>query len=147
MGSTETRPSPMDWSLCPLWRARENLERLGASCGPSPVVTGSVRGISSGRSAIRPLVPVSLRLGIRRLRGQDATPLDHTVIKPEFARRMGVQDRLAANEREHGGPARSARDAHARAMASGLIPYALEVADKTAAAFGVEPVIPSSIAG
>jgi asparagine synthase (glutamine-hydrolysing) len=92
--------------------------------------------------AIRPLVPVSLRLGIRRLRGQDATTLDHTVIKPEFARRMGVQDRLAAHERVHGGPARSARDAHARAMASGLIPYALEVADKTAAAFGLEARYP-----
>jgi asparagine synthase (glutamine-hydrolysing) len=88
--------------------------------------------------AIQPLVPVSLRLGIKRLRGQDATALDHTVIRPEFARRMGVKDRLAANEREHGSPARSARDAHARAMTSGLVPYALEVADKAAAAFGIE---------
>ena len=91
---------------------------------------------------VQPLIPVSLRVGVRRLRGRDATYLDHTIIKPEFAKRTGVEERLAANEREQARPAQSAREAHARAMRSGLIPYALEVADKTSAAFGVEARYP-----
>ena len=37
---------------------------------------------------------------------------------------------------------RTAREAHARAMRAALIPYALEMADKAAAAFGVEPRYP-----
>jgi asparagine synthase (glutamine-hydrolysing) len=49
---------------------------------------------------------------------------------------------MEAFEREQGRPARSAREAHGHAMQSGLIPYALELADKAAAAFGVDPRYP-----
>jgi asparagine synthase (glutamine-hydrolysing) len=92
--------------------------------------------------AIHPLIPASVRQSIRRLRRRGGAPLEHTVIKPEFAKRMGVVERMAAIERAQGQPARTAREAHARAMKSGLVPYALELADKAAAAFGVEPRYP-----
>ena len=92
--------------------------------------------------AIHPLLPVPLRQRVRRLRGRDVVSLAPTVIRPEFASRMGVVERLAAAEREEGRPVRSAREAHARAMRSGLIPHALEMADRAAAAFGVEPRYP-----
>ena len=93
--------------------------------------------------AAQPLVPVSLRHAWRRLRRRrDSACLAGTVIRPEFARRTGVTERIEAHERGQSDPTGSARDAHARGMASGLIPYALEMADKTAAAFGVEPRYP-----
>ena len=91
---------------------------------------------------LRPLVPSSLRRLGRRLRGQEPAYLSHTVIRPEFARRMGVHDRVEAAERLHERPLGSAREAHRRGMESALIPYALEMADKAAAAFGVEPRYP-----
>jgi asparagine synthase (glutamine-hydrolysing) len=55
---------------------------------------------------------------------------------------MGVVERVDAFDRRQDRPVRSAREAHCRAMQSGLIPYALELADKAAAAFGVEPRYP-----
>jgi asparagine synthase (glutamine-hydrolysing) len=92
--------------------------------------------------ALQPLVPPALRHSVRRLRRGEQGRLAGTVIRPEFARRMGIEDRLETLERRErpgGGPT---RQVHADAMQSGLIPYALEVADKAAAAFGVEPRYP-----
>lgn len=94
------------------------------------------------RFAIQPLVPVSLRQGVRRLRRRGAERLAGTVIKPEFARRMGVIERLEASDREEERALRSARESHCRGMQSGLIPYVLELTDKAAAGFGVEPRYP-----
>ena len=92
--------------------------------------------------AIEPLVPVALRQRFGRLRGQKPRWLAQSIIRPEFSRRMGVVDRLEAHERAQGRGGRSARAQHCQAMQSGLIPYALELADKAAAAFGVEPRYP-----
>jgi len=92
--------------------------------------------------AVRPLVPNAFRHGVRRLRRRGPAFLVDTVVKPEFARQMGLADRVEAYERTQEGPAASARGAHGRAMRSGLIPYALELADKAAAAFAVEPRYP-----
>jgi asparagine synthase (glutamine-hydrolysing) len=92
--------------------------------------------------AIQPLVPPSLRQRVRRLRRRQPACLARTAIKPEFARRMGVVERVDAFDRKQERPVRSAREAHCRAMQSALIPYALELADKAAAAFGVEPRYP-----
>jgi asparagine synthase (glutamine-hydrolysing) len=96
------------------------------------------------RFGLEPLVPGAARAAIRRVRGADRHPLlAGSVIKPEFARRVGVAERLEAVERRGDRMARSAREEHRRALAgSGLIPYVLEMADKAAAAFGVEPRYP-----
>jgi asparagine synthase (glutamine-hydrolysing) len=130
------------------------LERLAALARTGRVVTlgreshalsrrhGAGVGDLLWRFAIQPLVPVSLRQGARRLRRGEPAWATHTLIRPEFAHRMGVAERMEAAEREQGRPARSAREAHGRAMQSGLIPYVLELADKAAAAFGVDPRYP-----
>jgi asparagine synthase (glutamine-hydrolysing) len=55
---------------------------------------------------------------------------------------MGISDRVEAFQRQQERPGSSARETHARALKSGLIPYALELADKAAGAFGVEPRYP-----
>ena len=125
-----------------------------------PALARSGRGITLGRELLAlsrrhgvgvrhllwqyvldPVIPGSLRRGLRYL-GREPDRLADSVIRPDFARRMGVVDRLEALEslqRRSGG---SARQAHAAAMESGLIPYALELADKAAAGFGVEPRYP-----
>jgi asparagine synthase (glutamine-hydrolysing) len=89
-----------------------------------------------------PLVPAALRHGVRRLRGGGGPTLAHSIIRPEFASRTGALDRLEAFQREQDRPFRSTREVHRRAMTSGLVPYALELADKAAGAFGVEPRYP-----
>jgi len=94
------------------------------------------------RFAIEPLVPAALRHGMRRLRGLGRLGLGQSIIRPEFARRTGVLDRLEAFQRRHERPLRSAREVHRDAMMSGLVPYALELADKAASVFGVEPRYP-----
>jgi len=130
------------------------LERLVALARTGKVATlaGEVRALSQRHSigvsgllrqfVLQPLVPGSLRKGLRRLRGREPAWSSDSIIRPEFARRMGLAERVEAFDREHGASARSPREAHWRGMKSGLIPYALELADKAAAAFGVEPRYP-----
>lgn len=94
------------------------------------------------RFALQPLIPPAFRQATRRVRRRRPACLAHTAIRPEFARRMGIVERVDAFDRKQERPVRSAREAHGRAMQSGLIPYALELADKAAAAFDVEPRYP-----
>ena len=101
-------------------------------------------GVSSllWRLAAQPLMPFSMRRAVRRLRRREPAWQAQSIIRPEFARRTGVAERMEAFEQGHARPAGSPRAAHRRAMESGLIPYTLEVADKAAAAFGLEPRYP-----
>lgn len=95
------------------------------------------------RFGVQPLIPESLHRVTGFIRGRKAPAwMASTVMKPEFARRVGIVERVEASERKRRQPARSAREAHWRGMSSGLMPYALETADKAAAAFGVEPRYP-----
>ncbi len=91
---------------------------------------------------VEPLVPAALRHGVRRLRGVGSPDLAHSIIRPDFARRTGALDRLEAFQQQQERPLSSTRQVHRSAMTSGLIPYALELADKAAGAFGVEPRYP-----
>lgn len=92
---------------------------------------------------VRPLVPMSVRRGVRRLRRQDPFAwMAEAAIRPEFARRVGIQERMEASESEDRRPAGSAREAHRRSMNSALLQHALELADNAAAAFGLEPRYP-----
>lgn len=75
-----------------------------------------------------------------RTRFQPAVPAD-SLVASDFARRVGLADRLEALP-ENGPPPRTAREAHARGITSGLVPYVLEMADKAAAGFGLEPRYP-----
>jgi asparagine synthase (glutamine-hydrolysing) len=92
---------------------------------------------------IQPLLPAAVQAAGRRLRGVSPAPsLADSVIKAEFGRRVGIAERAGASERQQRRPARSAREAHQRGLASGLIPYVLEMADKAASAFALEPRYP-----
>jgi asparagine synthase (glutamine-hydrolysing) len=104
---------------------------------------GAGAGSLLRRFVLQPLVPARSRHVWRRLGGQrEAACLAGTVIRPEFARQMRIVDRMETFELEQGTEPFSPRAVHCRAMRSGLIPYALEMANKAAAAFGVEPRYP-----
>ena len=87
----------------------------------------------------QPLVPLSWRRAVRRLWRREPAWRAQSIIRPEFAQRTGVAERMEAFEQGHAG---SSRAAHRRAMESGRIPYLLETTDKAAAAFGIEPRYP-----
>jgi asparagine synthase (glutamine-hydrolysing) len=90
-----------------------------------------------------PLVPEYARGLWRILRGHPAPRgVAHSVIKPDFARRIGLTERTHALLKHAAGPARTSREQHWGGLRSGLFPYALELADKAAAAFAVEPRYP-----
>jgi asparagine synthase (glutamine-hydrolysing) len=61
------------------------------------------------------------------------------IIRPDFARRVGLAARVSSLRPQSARPAVSARDDHARRLDAGIIPYSLEVVGRTAAAFGIEP--------
>jgi asparagine synthase (glutamine-hydrolysing) len=92
--------------------------------------------------ALRPLVPEAAAHWMRRVRRQGAPCLAQSVIRPDFARQTAVAERAQTRDRSRAVDTGSPRAAHWRAMTSGLIPYTLELADKAAAAFGVEPRYP-----
>jgi asparagine synthase (glutamine-hydrolysing) len=71
-------------------------------------------------------------------RGYSAWEAD-TIINPDFARRVGLEDRLKSMEIREWSLARTLKEEHSRTLNSGNIPAALERYDKAAAAFAVEP--------
>lgn len=92
---------------------------------------------------LRPLAPDPAVWLWRTLRGQ-RPPLapPGTTINPELARRVGLAERSRARWVREGVPQRSARADHVHGLTSPLIPYVLELADKAAAAFALEPRYP-----
>jgi asparagine synthase (glutamine-hydrolysing) len=92
---------------------------------------------------LRPLVPERAQRIWRTVRrGHPRPGALNTVIKPAFALRVGLAERAKAAQGKEQTPARSARESHWRELNSPLLPYALEVADKAAAAFSLEPRYP-----
>jgi len=88
------------------------------------------------RNALRPFLPRRVRATWRLLRGR--SPL----INRAFADRTGLAERLRALDPERAPPPRTARQEHWRRLTSGLVPFALEIADKAAAAFAIQPRYP-----
>jgi len=92
---------------------------------------------------LSPLVPAPAKRIWRTVRRGHPRPWGlNTVINPAFARRVGLAERAEAVQGKRETPARSARENHWRELNSPLLPYALEVADKAAAAFSLEPRYP-----
>lgn len=125
------------------------LERLPALARSGRLLTlsGELRGLSRlhGVGLVHLLkgfvLPPLIAPWTRRLRGLRGDALEGSVIRRDFASRTGVVDRLEA-VRAVQGSYRDPRWAHRAALTSGLVPYALELADKAAGAFGVEPRYP-----
>jgi asparagine synthase (glutamine-hydrolysing) len=92
---------------------------------------------------LKPLLPEPT-LQIRRLLGGRPLPMGaaKTVINPVFARRIGLAERAQTLRKNGSRPARNARGVHWRGLTSGLVPAALEMADRAAAAFSLEPRYP-----
>ena len=65
-----------------------------------------------------------------------------SILNQAFARRIGFAHRLRMLERQSAPRGYSARAAHYSNLRSGLLPYMLELADKAAAAFTLEPRYP-----
>jgi asparagine synthase (glutamine-hydrolysing) len=93
--------------------------------------------------ALEPLVPEPVRKlwQVARRRRRPAWS-DNTVIAPAFARRTGLAERARDHQDRERRAARTVRESHWRALTSPLLPYVLEIADKAAAAFSVEPRYP-----
>lgn len=93
--------------------------------------------------AIKPILPEPLQKTWRLLRGRKGpTWAVNTIINPDFARRVGLADRVQALQGWQSRPARTQREDHYLGLTHGLIPYALEVANRAAAGFSIEPQYP-----
>ena len=92
---------------------------------------------------LEPLVPEPLRQVWRTVRKRTGPSWGrNTAINPVFARRVGLTERARGLREQEHTSARTARDGHWRGLTSPLLPYALEVGDKAAAAFSLEPRYP-----
>jgi asparagine synthase (glutamine-hydrolysing) len=91
------------------------------------------------RHALRPLVPEPVLRAWQRLRGHDPQP---SLVSPHFARRLHLVERGAALDRRTKRPPASHTEAHWRGVRSPLYQYVLEMADKAAARFRLEPRYP-----
>lgn len=91
------------------------------------------------RYSIKNLAPDSLRPAWRRLRGVHRLGFPvNPDLREDFARRIGLFERLEAQQGKWQMPARTTRDEHYRRLTWGLIPFILEAADKAAAMYHLE---------
>jgi len=93
--------------------------------------------------AIRPLAPEVLRRAWRAVTAwRDPYPNPNTIVSLSFAARIGLEQRRSALERGRSRLARAPRTDHWSRLTSGLMPFLLEVADRVAAAFSIDPRYP-----
>jgi asparagine synthase (glutamine-hydrolysing) len=88
----------------------------------------------------------SISRSLRRRMCFDNFPSDQppwkAIVNPDFAQRIGLGERYRTWRQAQPSGARSEREMHYRTLAAGLQPFALEVFDKAAAAFSIEPRYP-----
>lgn len=95
------------------------------------------------KAGLRPAIPGALMRLWRRATGR-RPPLGWTepTLDPRFAERVGLEERLRAAEAATEGSGMDAKAKQARALSSGHWTHGLELFDKTAAWFGIEPRYP-----
>jgi asparagine synthase (glutamine-hydrolysing) len=84
------------------------------------------------------IVEPTRRLWRRWLGNEDGVDRVGNLIRPEFANRNGLADRIRGLRAKRSVSPRSAREEHHALLTSGLLPYAFELTDKASAAFGME---------
>ncbi|MBI3990590.1 MAG: lasso peptide isopeptide bond-forming cyclase [Candidatus Omnitrophica bacterium] len=95
------------------------------------------------RYVISPLIPQSLRLVRRFIRRNSISSFDKgSIIKRSFARRIRLEERYNILMKERLTPPMTVKKEHFHRLTSGIIPFALEVADKASAGFSIEPRYP-----
>ena len=93
--------------------------------------------------ALAPLVPAGIRNQWNAMRGHRAlAPGCESVIAPDFASRLGLRAKIRQRERASNVSFKSARTSHLSNFESPLLPYLLELADKSSAAYSVEARYP-----
>lgn len=99
----------------------------------------TLRGVFK-HMCVKPIAPVWAFRASRLLRGRfhEARHGNSTLIQPGFARAIGIERRVATLAAAQGARPRTCREAHLAGISDGLYSLALESADKSAAAFGLE---------
>jgi len=92
---------------------------------------------------LKRLAPESLRRFWWTLRGRNRPATESgPIINRRFARRIALDERIRSLDPRWSTLPKSAREAHYRALSSGVPPFAFEVADKATAAFSLEARYP-----
>lgn len=92
---------------------------------------------------LSPHVPEPIRSVWRIVRGRNRPAWTrNAIVNTEFARQIGLAQRIQDLLRDRSKPAQTSREDHLRRLTSGMVPFALEVADKAAASFSLEPRYP-----
>ncbi|MBU1694934.1 MAG: asparagine synthetase B, partial [Verrucomicrobia bacterium] len=96
------------------------------------------------RMVLVPLLPLPARKAWRRATGQSnsAWQISNPTLRPDFVRRIGLEERLWTLKGDPLRRPRTNREEHFRRLGWGLCAHALEVADRAAAAFSLEPRYP-----
>jgi asparagine synthase (glutamine-hydrolysing) len=95
------------------------------------------------RGVVNPLILRPLRKRWRAATGRETVHWGKdTVIGGEFARRMGMRERFEMLGQGENPAPRTLRQEHAERLEWGVMPFLMEVADRSAWAFGIEPRYP-----
>jgi asparagine synthase (glutamine-hydrolysing) len=91
----------------------------------------------------RPVIPQKYKWIWRRMRGRaQFRELSNSIVNPAFAKRVDLTERRRALLEKQASSAVTARQEHWQGLNSGLLPYVLEMADKAACAFSIDPRYP-----
>lgn len=92
------------------------------------------------RHGLEPIVHPRLRRLGNKLQSSNQTATNFLL--QAFAKRIDLKQRLKDLQQGRSGLPKTSREAHYRRLTAGVMPFALEAADKAAAAFGLEPRYP-----
>ncbi|MEK9135866.1 MAG: asparagine synthase-related protein, partial [Bacteroidota bacterium] len=88
---------------------------------------------------ISPLIPRVARMTWRKMRGYDTMATFYSPIRHEYARSIGLTERISHFVSEENSHPRTSLQAHLLEMKSGIYPLAFEMIDRTGALFNIEP--------
>jgi asparagine synthase (glutamine-hydrolysing) len=91
------------------------------------------RGELFWKHGLKPLIPSGL---LRR--EKSSRPDSDSILNPDFARQVGLKERVRARNGERAHPPRTVREEQWRTLTSGLFPWVLELSDRCASAFSIE---------
>jgi asparagine synthase (glutamine-hydrolysing) len=88
---------------------------------------------------LSPLMPLTIRRLLRLMRGRTRSwNCVNSMVKPEFARSVGLEEREERSRAIWAAPVRTARQDHWRHLTWGYYTFGLEIMDRVAAAHSVE---------
>ncbi|GAB4550738.1 MAG: lasso peptide isopeptide bond-forming cyclase [Pleurocapsa sp.] len=95
------------------------------------------------RHGLQPILPSKLLRLSKKLSSLNQTPTAIRLqLQQDFVRRIDLKERIKTLQRGRSQLPKTSREAHYRRLTAGVMPFALEVADKAAASFGIEPRYP-----